>query len=379
MDDSQALEKLVPEVRTLARPTSGPLLAARHRVQKNPEIRQLFIQAKEEGWSNEAFADRLMQYLVQEVEGSPDEVYQVALYLADEYRQLGDAVLVIAKDTGKAIGKITEKDLWKPGPVQREDGSIVERPLQLHPEIASFFVSWYFEKGYDEANLAHAISRLNQTDIQKEEGDRRVRVVTKQGRFDIIDEVRAELPVLLECVKGSAKAFLDHFQGVPTDDLFPTLRLTARSLFKMKIPDTHAMNLKFDVAKTYTASIGTSWVRDIARAVAEEVKSQKEPIPFSSLVGSPELPDLWVGQVFQDNPDIVELKVQDCPTIGLLPGRTGYLEVVPGSYRVEGREVSDRWEVGATCEVRVWLDVDRIVLVDVGELPARESVTELVH
>jgi hypothetical protein len=378
MDDSQALEKLVPEVQTLACPTSGPLLAARHRVQKNPEIRQLFIQSKEEGWSNEVFADRLMQYLTKEVKGSPDEVYQVALYLADEYRQLGDAILVIAKDTGKAIGRITEKDLWKPNPVQRENGSIVERPVELHPEVASFFVSWYFEKGYDEANLAHAISKLNQTAIQKEEGDRRVRVVTKQGRSEIIEEVRAELPVLLECARGTAKAFLDHFNSDPPE-LFPTLRVTARALFKMKIPDTHAMNLKFDIAKTYTASIGTSWVRDIAKAVAEEVNRQKEPILFSDLVGAPEKPDLWVGQVFQDNSDIVELTIQDSPTIGLLPGRVGLLEVVPDSYRVESREVFDRWEVGATCEVRVWLDMSRIVLVDVGELPARESVTEIVH
>ena len=110
-DQSAGLEPEIPQVQTLARPVAASLLAARHEAQRNPVLQKLVCQARKEKWSATQLAEAITPELTARLEDTPEQIAQVAQYLADEYSQIGDALLIVSNVTGKAIARITDKDI----------------------------------------------------------------------------------------------------------------------------------------------------------------------------------------------------------------------------------------------------------------------------
>lgn len=367
-----ALVKVAPEVITLARPEPKLLLGARLLVQQTAEINEVFRRSKEERWSAEQLAREIEEPLQGRLDtNDPQEVVQVARYLADEYQQIGDTMLLISRETGKAIGRITDEDVWHPSPVPREGGTMAQPLPRLRPELEAFLIHWHFERGREEKITAELVPGLHQTDLLKADGDPRLLPVTRTGRNQLVGRLRDLLPKLLLMTSGSVGQFLTHFEVRGTEpekghSFEPILRCTAIARSVTGIQDPKAMNLHFPRLGALCGSIGNSWGREVARTLAVAAKEHYAPTPktytdldeaevkeVSLWVGSPDIMDALARQVFRSRQ--TTLPVEHAPTIGIR-GKVGAIVVDPNSYECHGRELFDRWEVAAKFEYTLWVD-----------------------
>ena len=384
---SNALTKVAPEVITLARPIARLLLAARQVAQRKPELQEVFRLSKEEGWPAETLALHLEEPLQGLLEtDDPQEVVQVARYLADEYQQMGDTMLLISRETGKAIGRISEEDIWQPDPVPRDGTMAVPMP-RLRPELEAFLIKWHFDKGYEEKLVQDIVPRLHQTDLLKEEGDPRLLPVTRAGRATLVDQVRANLPrILIRATRsssGSVGQFLRHFDVVTEDPIGspyePLLRCTAIARTRTGIQDALAMNLKFDRLEHLYGAVGNSWVREIARTLAISAKKYLAPPPREYTTLTDEDAEgvfVWVGAPDFLHPlreafrrPLTVLPVDHAP-LTALRGKVGAIVINEQAYECKGRELSDRWEVGAKLEYTLWVDWSEIRSFDLTDAPS---------
>jgi hypothetical protein len=316
------------------------------------------------------------------LECTPEEAIQVAQYLADEYFQLGDAMLVINRVTGRAVARFTDHDIWTPAPVPREDGSMAQPLPRLRPDLEGFLVSHYFDQAKDVERLARVQARYPQTLALRDGGDPRLRVITRSGRASMIDDLRTSLPGLLDATKGAAKLFLDHFEVRDTPPKgfmqLPPSVAVARS--QQSIGDPLTFSLRHDGLRALAARIGTSWVREIARRVASAAEPRK-PINMADLNWKTlEYADFWIlpphaYSTFSPFTDGL-LPVENVEPTGLL-GHVGAIEIGPEGYSVQAREVFSRWEVEATLSYTLYVDPQQIVGLQVPDLPF-EPPTEIV-
>ena len=367
MADATELARVVPEVRTLARPASGPLLAARGAVQRNPVLRAAFELARTEKHTPERLAGAITPELERVLEATPEEAVQVAQYLADEYFQIGDAVLVIDRMTGRALARFTDDDIWTPAPVPREGGGLAQPLPRLRPDIQGFLVSYYFDQAKDAQTLARVQERYPQTLALRDEGNPRLRAVTRAGRANMTDELRDMLPALLGAVQGAAKAFLDHFEIRDNPHLldgltaYPMATAVARS--QQSIADPLTFNLRHDWVASLAARIGTSWTRNIATRVASMAHPRQflkaEDICREAL----EPADFWVVPPHAYTTFMPFtgglLPVEDIEPTGLV-GHVGIIVVSPSGYTVQAREVFSRYEVVATLDYTLYLDPSKL-------------------
>lgn len=356
MTTENALTRLAPEVRTLARPASGSLLSARGFVQRNADAQAAFLKAKAEGWTGEKLAQEVTPLMLHELEGTREELYEAALYLADEYLQDGEGILLVSRQTGQVIARITEEDVWQPPPVRREDGSMVEPLPRLRPELEGFLVQWHFDRTREDEFVAGLAPTFTST----------AKAITHEGRKGIVERIRANADHLLHDVKGNAQSFMEAFELVEGDGipnwLTPLPRATALARTRMSLADFKAMNFRFDVLTNQQTVIGTAWVREIARTLA-----LAHPDPQAVEEMTPELMDeatCWAGS--DSVVDVCRshewpcLPIDGTAAIGLR-GQVGVLQIHPESYKVASREISDRWEVAASIEYTLWVDWSKVV------------------
>lgn len=367
-----------PKVSSLAQTNSSNLIAARNAVQRNPEIQRAFGQAAAEKWSGEELADRLALLLGGDIEGEPDEVYQTALYLSDEYLQMGDSVLLISPETGKAIARVTENDIWQPPDVPREGGGMAKRQPRLDPKLEGFLVQWEFEKGREAAQVAALAARLNQTPMLKEGGDRRLLVASRRGRKHIVDELRDALPDLLPSgCNGASARFLDRLEFVtdPSPELDPVIQCVGYARASMPIADMRAVNLRHDHFTSLKAKVATSWAREVAHslALAAHTKLSVEEWDFDSWPGSESYRKpgygYWVAEPNTAHALVSEVfPVPGAPTI-CLRTKAGAVVVDPDSFECDGRERADRWDVLATFKYTLYMDWDRVLAFNLTGIP----------
>lgn len=396
---SDKLTRIAPEVRTLARPSPGPLISARHNIQRSPEAQALFQQAREEKWPAERLAEKLTPVLQGRVESQvPGDIEQAAHYLADEYLQIGDALLLISTETGQALAKITEDDIWVPPPVPRQDGSMAQPLPRLRPELEGFLVEWVFNTGREAALTAALARRLPQSDLQRAEGDRRLLPVTRNGRKHIVEQIREALPTLIpdQC-QGLTRQFFDHFEFRENDPegLNPLLRCTALARSVVPIADPKGFNLRHDHFTSVAARISSQWAREIARTLSIAVHRHYDPPPVSykalgrslDIVGSLIHPavslDFWVADAntveafYKAKPGITAFPVEGALPTGL-SGRVGAIVINKASYTCGGREYVDRWEVAATVEYTLWLDWEMLRALAVEDVPVSGLSVEVL-
>ncbi len=366
----------VPEVTSLAVPVPGLLLTSRRIIEKTPALQDVFKQSKAEGWSVDQLALAVEEPLQAELAATvnPQDIVQVARYLADEYQQIGDTLLLISRDTGKAIGRISEEQLWTPASVPREDGKMVQPLPRLKPELEAKLVLWHHERGREDNLLADIAPRLHPTDLLKAEGDPRLLPVTREGRKTIVEALRERLGDLLRQGTGSVGYFLSLFdireeEGTYRGQVLPPA--TAITSIRTGIQDPKAMNLRFNRLGNLAGRVANGWGRELGWALAVAAKDhyQPAPKPYTALtadetrgtsmwVCDPNTADALARRVFAERRQII-LPVDNAPTLAVR-GRIGTLVIKPGSYECKSRELFDRWEVGAKFEYTLWVDWDAV-------------------
>ena len=367
-----------PKVNSLAKPTSVSLLAARRSVQRSPAIQKLFGQAAVSGWEPDVLADKLTLLLSDDIEGELEEIFQAALYLADEYLQIGDSMLIISTETGQAITRITEADLWQPPDVPREGGGMA-RPLpRLNPKLEGFLIQWEFEKARDKDLTADLTARLPQTDLLRQEGDRRLLVASGPGRKHIVDALRESLPELLpDGCRGDSRRFLDRFNFADQEPegLSPLLQCVGYAEVQTPVVDPKAMNLRHDHYTSLRAKVAVQWARVIALSVALAAHSELEPGQFS-------IDDPWPPEGFRKpgygywvaEPNTAQALVSECfsvpgaPTV-CLRSKAGTIVIDPESFECDSRERLGSWDVRASFKYTVYMDWDRVLAFSLADVP----------
>ena len=363
---SDLASKLEPTVTTLARPATGSLLQARADVQRDPELQALFREAKEQGHSSEWLGDNLAARLAGLWDGNLPEALEAARYLADEYAQLGEGILIVSSETGKVIARLDEKDLYQPAPVPRESGGMAIPLPRIEPGMEALIVSWVFEKGREERIEAILTERAHQTALLREEGDRRLWVATRKGRARLAQSLSEDHPMtLLARSGGTAGAFLKHFDlalEAPSEGQGQTYRLGMT--MALRVHDPLTTNLRYDRLGSMRGVVAQGWVRDLGRQIAEEVRRKNFPSRLELSIEDITKPVLQASDTWVADPDVLLallrvqagtpiLPVNGAPTLGL-KGKVGVI-VVPERFDVQNREVFGRWEVLATLDVRVFV------------------------
>ena len=351
-----ALTRIEPAVRTLARPDPAPLLAARALVQRDADLQVAFVKAKAEGWDAQRLADEMQPTLEATLEGTPEALREAGLYLADEYLQGGDGIMLVSRDTGKVLARLSEEDIWQPDPVRREDGSLIKPLPRIRPDLEGFLVQWACDRGREQKAVQAISPRYT--------GSVSTRQVTRAGRKSLAQQLETEAPMLLSQARGGARGFLERFEVVEADEVARTNlvalpRATAYARTRTPLADLGAFNHRFDVLASQKGVIANAWVGEMARMLAESCPSISTVHARDFWVPGVEWPSFFVASA--DAVDLFRrasvqaLFIESTKTLGIT-GRVGVLQVHPGSYRVGSREVFDRWEVGASVDYTLWVD-----------------------
>jgi hypothetical protein len=366
------LVKVEVNVLSEAQPEVSLLMRSRVFVQTDVTLRKFFQRARKEKKTAEWLAQRVSKRLGKLLKTDDGGAGQ---YLADEYFQIGDSLLLINPKTGRAIARIREEDFYTPTPVAREgSGALATRAPDLRPEVKAFVTQWIFDEERD-ANLATELAtRVASTALLSQTGDPRLAVVTREGRRSIVEDIRGQLPHILQDCTGSARDFLSFFsisEETPGDAGEPLMSGLARAKSIVMVPDPKTMNLRFDVRGNLLGSFARQWARDFARNIAHQAPNSDNWVESKNLtrehlgtarmwVASPDV----CARLLEVDPTIYTLAIEGVPTVGFEES-AGNLVVKPTSYRCDGRELHERWEVYGTVEFTVWVDWSRVRLLTV--------------
>ena len=390
---SDKLSRVSVSVNSLAKPDPQGLLAARTAIRVSPVLQALFTKAKEEGSSAEALADALFVTLPDFLIETKD-LWDTALYLADEFMQLGDdKFLLVSQETGQALYKVSEEDIYLPDPVPRETGGIAQPLPRLRPDLEGMLVQWEFSKGRDQKILNTLAQRANQTELLATEGDNRLLRATRSGRKKITDMLSEALPSLLPPKSGATREFLSllNFRE-PVEEEYP---FTALAKIVMPVADPLTSNLRHDPLTTLKHQISAQWTRIIAFTVANEISgrdplgrkvtkaSYLDALPTSFWLADPNVAIAFreASQAGFETRRI--LSVQATPAIPsvllhawLAP--IGDICINPDSYECKSREFLDRWEVGASCKFTLHLDPGISAVYKFSDVPESGMSVEVV-
>ena len=365
------LAKVDVSVLTVARPVAGTLLAARTVIKSVPEIQALFRTARTHGWSAGELADSLYielpQYLL-----DPVELWETCLHLADEFTQMGDSTLLVSRETGIAIARIQEDDIYLPAPVSREteDGSIrLAQPLpRIRPGLEGLIVQWQFDRARDKQVVQGLSDKLPTSQLLVQGGDGRLLQVTQGGRKKIVDRLRDELPTLLHGeVPGVSGQLLRLCKfgtvgGVPSG-FVPCSPSTSLVRVVRPVLDPVATNLRQDAYTVLQSQIRSGWVRDIARVLSGNVHginitlgevqdaSVFDTLPDSLWIADPNTAMALRGKLVLPVPGATPTLVHSW-----LDAPVAYICIREDSYSCQSREFLERWEVGASLEYTLHLN-----------------------
>jgi hypothetical protein len=355
------MSRLEPKVESLAKPGHDWLLQGRADVRANKDIQDLFL---EKDRSPEWITDMVASRLAGLWEGNIAEASEVARYLVDEHRQLGEGIFLVSSETGKVIARIDEKDFYQPEPVYRPSGELAPPLPRLQPGMEALIVTHFHEKGREERILSILTERAHQTALLREEGDRRLWIATRAGRARLAEALGENHPKrLLELAGGSAGAFLSHFDIAltPPDGESRIFYLTATS--SLRVNDPLTSNLNYDRLGTLRGVLAQGWVRDLAKQLSIErhlgIPLGGHPINISDITPSIlQREEMWVTDpetmlalLKRDRRSSMYLPVDGAYTIGF-SGKLGTL-IVPEKFDLQSREVFGRWEVTGGLEVSV--------------------------
>lgn len=366
--------KLEPKVESLAKPSVDWLLQGRAEIQRDEELKKLFLEDRSDEWKASMVASRLAGLWG----GNIADASQVAEYLVDERRQLGDGIYLVSSETGRVIAQLTEEDIYQPEPVPRTTGELAVPLPRIDPGTEALIVTYQSEKGREERILSALAARANQTDLQREDGDSRLWVATRAGRVRIAQSLSENHPKrLLERAGGSAGAFLSHFDMTTTPPegiVGVAVYLNATSTLQVNDPLT--TNLSYDRLGSLRGVFAQGWVRELAKQLslhANVSMSGRPPVIISDgaspVIRSCEIwvmdPEVMLAFMKQDpKAGSMYIPANGAYTIGF-SGKIGTL-VVPDKFDLSSHEVHGRWEVSGGLDVTVYIpDWSIITVADV--------------
>ena len=368
--ESGLAQRLAPEVLSKATPTAKRLLEARAYIRVTPEVQEFFRRAREENRGVQWLADNLtLRFSGIWGYESFEESQQVGQWLADEFFQLGEAIQVVSSVTGKVEALLSEGDLYQPGPLLREDGSVAQTPLaRIRPELEANLITWTVEREREKQVLQALATRAFHTDLQREEGDPRLLVATRRGRSSIVRTLTQERPKkLLGACEGTSAAFLRHFKISEVDLSDPDLKI-ASSRSTMGIQDQTTSNLNYSRSVALRKLLPQGWVRDIAFQLSVKARDQKrvavipeEELDARDLEGFP----FWVAPpeaipvIRLLAPHAAYMPVEGSCLIGFPEKIVGELEVGT-SFTSESHEMSDKWEVVGNLPYNMKVDLCQV-------------------
>ena len=354
-----------PMVRSKAAPQPLTLLGVRLTVKHHPELQQLFVRFRSEGKSVDWLMDILAVRLTPLMPEVPfEQIIDAAQYLADEYDQLGEAPLLVSRETGRAVMLLSEDDFVDPGLLPRESGESAQALKRLNPALEAAIVTSYHEQGRETHVLRVLQERTHATPLQLAVGDRRLRIASRSGRRALAGELRDEDSwTLLRRAGGTAAMLLQHFDlAEDYDGPWDCLEGMASARSVLGTQDMTTLNVAYDRLGVLRATVPQAWLADVARQLSAAGRARNpEARPHSldaltaEAFGSREL---WV--VDYDAFRLLHGVRRALPTAGAegafgVRGRAGWL-VVPHTFSVESVEVSDHWEVTATLPFRLYVD-----------------------
>ena len=382
VSDSASLEV---EVVSSANPNSNLLKSIRLLIPDSEQVRQVFLDAQADPRLDESIkVDR------QRLQGVLHEIYphdgieEVAEYLADEFEQLGDGILLVSTDTGRAVAKISEDSLYQAAQVPRESGNMIERGWRIKPEVEAFLTYWAFENDREKNTRHQVLARLNQTELQREEGDRRTQILSRVGRRDIAQAVQDSVGEAFRNSAGKSWSLLDYFPvgGSMTEPCTP-IKIILWSRVRRKIPNLLSTNPRYDPLTATLAAVTSSWTRSIVGTLLQEATSRETGWPARNLDEA--LEDHGMGGMWFCEPNLARALLDHGCRVFAAPGpsnlalhlfrQSGYLELDDDKIGTNHREVHERWTVESAAEVVLHACWDYIDIVPImGDFTSGISV-----
>jgi hypothetical protein len=384
VSDSASLEV---EVVSSANPDPNLLRSIRLILPQNEQVRQVFLDAQaERDLDAPVRIDRQRLFgLLHEVYPHA-EIQDVAEYLADEFEQIGDGILLVSSDTGKAVAKVSEDSLYEAAPVLRESGNTVERGVMIRPDVEAFLIYWSFEQEREKGVRSQSLARLNQTDLQREEGDRRTPILSREGRKSIAQGVQDSVAEAFKklCNKASTLSLVDYFPvGGSMDEPCTPLKIILWSRVQRKIQDQLTINPKYDPLTATLSAVTSSWKRSIASTLLKEATSRETSWPVAGLDAA--IDDHGMGGMWFCEPNLARALLDRGCRVFAAPGppnlalhlfrQSGYLDLDEEKIGTNNREVNDRWTIESAAEVTLHVCWDFIDIVPIlGDFTSGVSV-----
>lgn len=380
-----ALSRIEVTVSTLARPVSETLLAARTAIRVTPALQAIFAQARAENWTAGRLADRLSvtlpEYLI-----DPQDLWDTCLYLADEFVQLGTHTLLISAQTGKALARFTDADIYLPPPVSRESGRLAQPLPRLRPDLEGLIVQWQFDRAQDQRTVETLAQRLPTTELLAQEGDPRLLRATLDGRKRIVETLSQDLPNLLQNLRGTSGELLKLCKFCTPEEAWPAYLpcapRTAMARVVVPIVDPLAFNMQQDPLTAFRGQVGSQWARELASAIAGLAAAHRPPIEASVLGALPN--GFWIAE---PNTAMALRGKRVLPVPGAtttllhdwLNEPAALLSVTPDSYKYGSREFLGRWEVAASFEYTLYLNPDAFSTYKLSDVPESGIAVEVVR
>lgn len=380
------------EIVTKSNPDPDLLRVARRLILQDDTLRAIFTQARKEDHS----ADRLTQelvsgfhsYLVEDSGGvAPEEVVELCQYLADEYLQLGEGILVTSPETGRPLALLTEKDLYQPAPVTREDGRVVTRPLALRPEVESLLRHSLHEDASEKLMAEQFSARIVMAGLEKQHS---ALAVSRAGRHTLFTQVQAALPTLLAEPRsgGFVSAFVKQFPACPFEGSGPEgeyncVEFNCSSLTALSLVDWKAKSIRLDPLREILTKAEGWWVRDFAQRLYL-LNALADPEVLPEVLLEKRLGEgLWVCSpnvgvyLRRLNPECQTILAGNSDRYVLwIQEKAGYLSFDPEKFKAEQRETATRWDVSTQASGRLWYAPSKVEAIGLRDIPTPEGFIE---
>lgn len=351
------------QVVSAANPEPHLLRSIRQVIPQNENVLEIFRAARRERTIDSPMrVDRQRLHSVL-AEAYPEEegIGEVAEYLADEFEQIGDdGILLISPETGRAIARVTDDSFYEAAPVPRESGSMVERGFVIRPDVEAFLAYWAFETDREKDLRFQMLGRINQTELQREEGDPRTLILSREGRRTLAQMVQDQVGEAFRNPRGAARAVLDFFPiGEPLEGVaYESMKIVPWSRVRRRVQDVLAVNTKYDALTATLAAVTASWARSIVSTLLTEAAPRVSSmlswdIDFATAHNQD---GVWfaepnLARALMDRNCRV-FTAQGPENIAIyLTRKAGYLEVNDDKIGTNHREVHDRWTVESATEM----------------------------
>lgn len=355
-------------VRTDADPDPHALMVARGEIRRDPALANLFHQFSKEERDVEWLADNLAVRLSAKWGGHDfSTAMQAARYLADEYEQVVDGcdveAYVVDTRTGRLVSNVRASDVYQPAPVPRESGNMASPVPRLDPQLEAQLIQEFYEQARERQLEAQLARKIQQTDALRTQGDRRLRLATRDGRRTTAEEIREVFLENLLTERGPASHLLNL---MPFSDRAPAYGVShfvrSTSVVEVPIQDVTTVNPYFDRCGQMISALYRELALQVARSVVHLTKdsSMLEAAGLDEICEEP--CRLWLA-----SPSLAlqlqrrKLPVRAVEGATVVVGLAGVAGAVCATFQnFSSFELHDKWRVRVEVDLTTYLWADEV-------------------